>query len=192
MMQGTNKERERVQSQWIKCKQQDVFRGSSTQLYIPVFTEKDSNPLTCPPRTPTEGTSTEDFGQIQLGVPNSSLNQYNLHRGNTITTSHKRGRPLSKQPQIHLTKRDTNPNSISHQREHTTISTFTKEGANHNPNQPLPKRDTTSKGFTNQWFPQPQTIFPQINDPIEQDRVIQLKWKTSIWKSKAQGKLLGK
>ena len=32
------KERE---SQSIKCKQQDVFRGSSTELYVPAFTEKD-------------------------------------------------------------------------------------------------------------------------------------------------------
>ena len=31
--------------------------------------------LTCPHRTPTQGTSTEDLGQLQSGVHNSSLNQ---------------------------------------------------------------------------------------------------------------------
>ena len=41
MMQGTKVKRERVKSQWIKRKQQDVFRGSSTQLYVPAFTQKD-------------------------------------------------------------------------------------------------------------------------------------------------------
>ena len=32
---------ERVKSQWIKRKKQDLFRGSSTQLYVPAFTQKD-------------------------------------------------------------------------------------------------------------------------------------------------------
>jgi len=41
-MHNTNKER--VKSQWIKHKQQDVFRGSSTELYVPAFTEKDFQP----------------------------------------------------------------------------------------------------------------------------------------------------
>ena len=50
-------------SQGIKRKQQDMFRGSSTQLYIPAFTQKDSTPLACPHRTPTQGNSTEDLGQ---------------------------------------------------------------------------------------------------------------------------------
>ena len=34
----TQIKRERVQSQWIKRKQQDLFRGSSTELYVPAFT----------------------------------------------------------------------------------------------------------------------------------------------------------
>ena len=56
-----------------------MFRGSSTQLYIPTFdTRRISNPLACPLRTPTKGTSTEDLGQSQLqGVPNSP--SYNLN-----------------------------------------------------------------------------------------------------------------
>ena len=74
-----SKERVR-ESQWIKRKQQDMFRGSSTQLYIPAFdTRRISNPLACPQRTPTKGTSTEDLGQSQLqGVPNSSPYKHNL------------------------------------------------------------------------------------------------------------------
>ena len=34
------KERE-SKSQWIKRKHRDLFRGSSTQLYVPAFTQKD-------------------------------------------------------------------------------------------------------------------------------------------------------
>ena len=36
-------------------------------------------PLTCPHRTPTQGTSTEDLGQLQFGVHNSSLYKHNLY-----------------------------------------------------------------------------------------------------------------
>ena len=51
-----NKERDR-ESQWIKRKQQDMFRGSSTQLYIPAFdTRRISNPLASPQRTLTRST----------------------------------------------------------------------------------------------------------------------------------------
>ena len=54
--QGKERDRER-ESQWIKHKQIDVFRGSSTQLYIPAFdTRRISNPLASPQRTPTRST----------------------------------------------------------------------------------------------------------------------------------------
>ena len=42
MINAQSKERE---SQWNKRKQQDLFRGSSTQLYVPTFTQKDSTNL---------------------------------------------------------------------------------------------------------------------------------------------------
>ena len=61
MMQGTIVKRE-SKSQWIKRKHTNMFRGSSTQLYVPAFTQKDFQ-STCPHRTPTQGTSTEDLGQ---------------------------------------------------------------------------------------------------------------------------------
>ena len=119
--------REIVESQSIKRKQQDVFRGSAPSSTSPPSPRRIFNPL---------------------GVSNSSLNQYNLYRGNTTT--------------IHLYRRgiQTNTNSTSPRgskptpqplpkREHTTNSTSTKEGANHHSNQPLPKRDTTRKGGYN-------------------------------------------
>ena len=94
-----------------------------------------------------------------LGVPNSSLNQYNLQWGNTITTSHTRGRPVAKQPQITSTEEGykltptpphqegVNQHLNLYQRGSIpTISTSTKEGAIHHSNQPLPKRDTTNQG----------------------------------------------
>ena len=74
----------------------EVRAPSSTS---PPSPRRISNQLTCPPRTPTQGTSTEDLGQIQPGVPNSSLNQYNLSQRQHKHHLTKRGRPLAKQPQ---------------------------------------------------------------------------------------------
>ena len=53
-----------------------VSRFEHTALRPRLHTE--GFPLTCPHRTPTQGASTEDLRQIQSGVHNSSLNQYNL------------------------------------------------------------------------------------------------------------------
>ena len=111
--------RERVESQSIKRKQQDVFRGSSTELYVPAFTEKDfqsirstellSQPIQPSPRQykrSTEDRSTE----LHQG------NWFHLHRGITNT--------------IHLYRRgiQTNTNSTS------------PRGSKPTP-QPLPKRE---------------------------------------------------
>ena len=103
-MQCTNKER--VESQSIKRKQQDVFRGSSTELYVSAFTEKDfqstrgtellSQPLQPPPRQykwstedwstklhqTTNTTSTE---AIQIPQSTSTKEGY---KSNTNSTSH--------------------------------------------------------------------------------------------------------
>ena len=78
----------------------EVRAPSSTS---PPSPRRISNPLTCPHRTPTQGTSTENLGQLQPVVHNSSLNPIQpLTRGNTNTTSHKRGRPLANKTN-HLT-----------------------------------------------------------------------------------------
>jgi len=96
-----HKVKRECKSQWIKHKQRDLFRDSSTQLYVPAFTQKDFQSTNLPHRTPTQGTSTEDLGQQQPGVHNSSLNyKHNLslearHKATTNTTSHKRGRHLA-------------------------------------------------------------------------------------------------
>ena len=50
-----------------------VSRFEHTALRPRLNTERF--PLTCPHRTPTQGTSTDDLGQIQPGVHNSSLNR---------------------------------------------------------------------------------------------------------------------
>ena len=85
------KEREReLERQWIKRKHTNMFRGSSTQLYVPAFTQKDFQ-STYPHRTPTQGTSTEDLGQIQPGVHNSSLNRIQPLTEATQTPPHTRG-----------------------------------------------------------------------------------------------------
>ena len=50
-----------------------VSRFEHTALRPRLHTEGFS--LTCPHRTPTQGTSTEDLGKLQSGVHNSSLNR---------------------------------------------------------------------------------------------------------------------
>jgi len=73
---------------------------TQTQRYVsrfehpalrPRFTQKDFH-YTIHTGLPTQGTFTEDLGKYNLGVHNSSLNQYNLsletrHKANTISTS---------------------------------------------------------------------------------------------------------
>ena len=54
-----------------------MFRGSSTQLYVPTFTKKDFH-YSVNTGLPTQGASTEDLGKYNLGVHNSSLNKYHL------------------------------------------------------------------------------------------------------------------
>ena len=71
-----------------------MFRGSSTQLYVPAFTQKDFH-YSVHTGLLTQGTSTEDLGKYNLGVHNFSLNQYNLsvearHKANTRSTSQMR------------------------------------------------------------------------------------------------------
>ena len=155
MKQCSNKEREReFRGNGSNANNKICFEVRVPSSTSPPSPRRISNPLTCPPRTPTQGTSTEDLGQMQPGVPNSSLNQIqSLTEAMHSQTNHhltQEGQAPSQTTTIHLfTKRDTNPNSTSHQREQTTISTSILEGANHNPNQPLPKRDTTNQGGYN-------------------------------------------
>ena len=54
-------------SQGIKRKQQDMFRGSSTQLYIPAFTQKDFH-YNIHTGLSKQGTSTEDLGNTTWGT----------------------------------------------------------------------------------------------------------------------------
>ena len=83
-----------------------MFRGSSTQLYVPAFTQKDFYYIVHT-RLPTQGISTENLGKYNLGVHNSSLNKYNLslelrHKASTISTSQMRDRHKTTQ-HSHLT-----------------------------------------------------------------------------------------
>ena len=84
-----NKKRERVQRQWIKRKHNDMFRGSSPQLYVPVFIEKDFQ-------------STKEY--------RTPLSTLQCHRGNTNSIHlTMRDRPLAKQPQITSTEEGYKP-----------------------------------------------------------------------------------
>ena len=121
-------------SQGIKCKQQDMFRGSSTQLYIPAFTQKDFNSTSLSTQDSHTGNLHWGFGATTTGST-QLLSQPNTtsHRDNTNTTSHKRGRHLAKQPQSTSSLRGI---QIQHQL-HLSLEgaihnlNFSPEGANH-------------------------------------------------------------
>ena len=117
------RERERERVNGSNANNKMCFEVRAPSSTSPPSPRRISNPLTCPPRTPTQGTSTEDVGANTTGSTEllsqpiqpplrqykgstegrstelHQSNQYNLHRGNTNTTSHKRGRPLAKQTQ---------------------------------------------------------------------------------------------
>ena len=74
-----HKVKRECKSQWIKHKQRDLFRDSSTQLYVPAFTQKDFQSTNLPHRTPTQGTSTEDLEQYKNQEYTTLLStEYNL------------------------------------------------------------------------------------------------------------------
>ena len=109
-----------------------------------------------------------------LGVPNSSLNLTNATEAIQTQSTSQRG--IGPQPNKY--------NLNLYQRGSKTLlqSTSTKEGYNKS-------RRVQQVVYLNH-KPNP---FLTNNDPIEQDRVIQLKWKSRcFWKSNNKEKLLGK
>ena len=97
------RERERELEIVDKTQTTDMFRGSSTQLYVPAFTQKDF-PYIIHTGLHTQGTSTEDFGQIQLESTQLLSQQMQpltevRHKANTISTSQMRDRHKTTQPQ---------------------------------------------------------------------------------------------
>ena len=128
-MHKIKREREREsQSQWIKRKQRDLFRGSSTQLYVSALTEKDFQSTNLSTQDSHTGNLHQGFGAIQPGVHNSSLNQIQpLTRGNAQPNQsppHTRG--VGTQPSNHKTP--------LHQEGYKSQLHLSLEGANHNLN----------------------------------------------------------
>ena len=183
----TQIKRERVQSQWIKRKQQDVFQGLSTELYVPAFTEKDfqstrstellSQPIQPPPR--------QSNGLPKTGVPNSTnTTKSTLPRGiQAQSTSTEEGYKYQPTPphqegvnhNLNLYQRGSNQQPKSK-------STSTKEGQ--------PQRKGLQLGG---YKDHKLSLFPQTNDPKQIGQEIQLKCgKSRVWKIKTQRKTLGK
>jgi len=70
-----------------------MFRGSSTQLYVPAFTQKDFHYLVHT-ELPTQGTSTEDLGKYNREYTTPLSTKYNLSleaRHNSKTPLHLEG-----------------------------------------------------------------------------------------------------
>ena len=62
-----------------------MFRGSSTQLYVPAFTQKDFY-YSVHTGLPTQGTFTEDLGNTNLEYTTPLLNNNNLYiRGKALS-----------------------------------------------------------------------------------------------------------
>ena len=84
MMQCTMRERELRDSGSI-ANNKVCFEVRATAL-VPAFTQKDFHYIVHT-GLPTQGTSTEDLGKIQLGVHSSSLQQIQpLHKRQDTTT----------------------------------------------------------------------------------------------------------
>ena len=115
----------------------EVRAPSSTS---PPSPRRISNPLTCPPRTPTEGTSTEE-DLYNTGSTELLSQPIQPPTRQTNTTSYKRGRPLAKQPQ------STSPRGIQNQ----SPTPPHQEGVHHNLNL-YQRGSNTSKGFYNKWY----------------------------------------
>ena len=74
----------------VDQKHKDMFRGSSTQLYIPAFTEKNFH-YSVHTGLPTQGTSTEDLGNSNWEYITSFSNNTTSTQGTTQITSTLRG-----------------------------------------------------------------------------------------------------
>ena len=164
-----------------QTQRQDMFRGSSTLLYIPAFTTVKDFQSTIS----YNGNLHREGFLTTLGVPNSSLKQPPHNRG------------VGPQPNNqHLYLRGLQPpSSTSHKREQTQISTSTKEGANQQPTQPLPKREQPiNEGFYNKWYITATNLsFPQNKDPkqIRIEDIAQV-WNQGVFgKTNTKEKLLG-
>ena len=160
--QCTNKERE-FRDNGSNANNKMCFEVRAPSSTSPPSPRRISNPLSCPPREPpprricTTTGSTELLSQPIQAPPRQ-----------TITTSHKRGRPVAKQPQSTSTEE-----GYKHQ-----PTPPHQEGVNHNLNlyqrgsNQQPKSTSTKEGY-HKWkglqlggfHNLKQFLFPQINDP---------------------------
>ena len=140
---------ERVRVNGSNANNKICFEVRAPSSTSPPSPRRISNPLACPHRTPTQGTSTEDLGQYNNREYTTPLStEYNLHRGNTNTTSHERGRPLAKQPQ-------STPSLRGIHNHHSKINLY-------------PRGITQSRRVYNLVvYLNHKPIFPQIKDPID-------------------------
>ena len=72
------RKRERIRVNGSNANNKICFEVRAPSSTSPPSHRRILNPLTCPHRTPTQGTSTEDLEQLQPGVHNSSLYKHNL------------------------------------------------------------------------------------------------------------------
>ena len=152
----TQYKRERVKSQWIKRKQWDLFRGSSTQLNVPAFTQKDFE---------STNLSTEDShtGNLHQGFGATTTGSTQLLSQLQIQPLHKR---LGTKPPISITSQ-----LEGWAQSQTTNQPLTR-GIGHKVTTPqinlYPRGITQSRRVYNLVIKRPQTnLFHKNKDPID-------------------------
>ena len=143
-----------------------MFRGSSTQLYVPAFTQKDFH-YSVHTGLPIQGTSTENLGNAKWEYTTPLFNNTTSHQrqGTTQITSTLRGmgtQPNNNQPLIRGIRLKVKQLSTSHlrdktQSQHSNNHLFIKRDINTITSH---QRDITKyERFTTWWYQQPQTNF---------------------------------
>ena len=118
----------------LKVKERELEKvdQSHTHGYVSRFEHTEGFSRTCPHRTPTQGTSTEDLGQYNnrecttpLSNTTQPLHLEARHKATNINHLTQEGQALSQHKSISSHLRDSNTISTFHQRELNTTSIIT-------------------------------------------------------------------
>ena len=150
------------QRKWIKRKHKDMFRGSSTQLYVPAFTQKDFHYIVHT-GLPTQGTSLRIWANTTSSTPllsqqiqpltrgkaqqtQSPLHLEGCHLAKQISTSHLRDKAQSYNSTSSLSG-NTTFTITSHQRDLNTITSHQRDITKNGRLQHLVVTKTTNQFF---------------------------------------------
>ena len=142
------RERDRVRVKGSSANNKICFEVRAPNSTFPPSHRRISNPLTCPHRTPTQGSSTEDLGQYNKRVHNSSLNRiqplteamHNQHKHH-LTQEGRHLANTNQSPHTWGILTQTPPHTRGSQTQSPPLTRGSQPPLQ---NQPLHKRDITS------------------------------------------------